>query len=118
MANADLMTYLLSRCERQPNGCLYWQGHRNASGYGRIAVNRRDWTVHRLVWTLIHGAIVDGLVVMHSCDQRRCCEQLHLSLGTIANCQGQTRQRQCGWQGQTNSIQSLADQKSYFTWTV
>jgi hypothetical protein len=70
MHKADLLSNLFSRCERQADSCPFWQGKRTTYGYGRVFVDGHDCTVHRLVWRLIHGAISDGMVVMHSCDQR------------------------------------------------
>jgi hypothetical protein len=41
--------------------------------------------IHRIVWTHNKGAIAKGLCVMHSCDNRVCCNINHLSLGTWAD---------------------------------
>jgi hypothetical protein len=77
----DLLSRLLSRCERQSNGCLDWLGV-TARGYGRIWIDGRGWYVHRLMWELQRGPIPSGLCCLHSCDRPICCEIQHLSLGT------------------------------------
>jgi hypothetical protein len=80
--NADLLAWVLSRCERQASGCLDWLGANQGNGYGSIQIEGKQWLVHRLVWTLVHGAIPDGLNCLHSCDRPICCEVTHLSVGT------------------------------------
>lgn len=67
------------------NGCIEWIGKAtHNSGYGKIASNREigPLRAHRLVWVLVNGEIPLDLVVMHSCDNPKCCNITHLSLGT------------------------------------
>lgn len=71
---------------RAPSGCLEWDGELSHNGYGRFrfevdgVVHR--WQAHRLVYTVYKGNIPDDLVVMHACDNPKCCAIEHLSLGT------------------------------------
>jgi len=37
---------------------------------------------HRLVWSLAHGPVPAGLVVMHKCDVPACINLNHLIIGT------------------------------------
>ncbi len=37
---------------------------------------------HRARWRMVHGAIPDGLFIMHRCDNVRCVRLEHLKLGT------------------------------------
>jgi hypothetical protein len=37
---------------------------------------------HRVAWMLTHGPVPDGLDILHSCDQKPCCNPTHLSPGT------------------------------------
>lgn len=59
-------------------------------GYGRVTSYDREtgkWKTeraHRLVYLHEVGPIPDGLVVMHSCDNPKCCNPNHLTLGTQA----------------------------------
>ena len=46
-------------------------------GVGKISI-----TAHRLAYILAYGSIPDGLWVLHTCDNPRCCRPDHLFLGT------------------------------------
>ena len=76
-----LLSHVLSKCERQENGCLDWKEGAIRNGYGRTQIEGEHWLVHRLVWTLTFGPIPNGLCVLHSCDRPQCCEITHLWLG-------------------------------------
>ena len=53
------------------------------SGYVQISIRRDQFLLHRVAWEA-HNAqpIPEGFVVMHSCDNPRCFNPLHLSVGS------------------------------------
>lgn len=64
-----------------PNGCIEWQGALN-KGYGFIHSGGKNIAVHRLAYELYKGPIVDGLYVLHKCNNPKCSNPDHLYLGT------------------------------------
>lgn len=81
---------VLSRIDKTPgqgpNGdCWFWTGTINsANGYGYISWNARNKSrsqirAHRVVYELLVGPIPEGLILMHSCDVRKCVNPAHLT---------------------------------------
>jgi len=70
--------------------CDEWEGALTKGGYGVVYVGRVDGKsyqpyVHRLVWMNEHGHIDPDQVVLHACDNRKCINLSHLSVGTQAD---------------------------------
>lgn len=69
-----------------PNGCWLWTGAGVPNGHGFLALGKRPtiqpFYAHRIAWVLAHGAIPDGVAVLHSCDVCRCVNPAHLFLGS------------------------------------
>lgn len=80
-------------------GCWVWQRRVKNSGYGYMSIRipgyeqPRKFLVHRVAHELWNGRIRRGLVIAHSCDNRRCCNPEHLSATTIGENTRQWRER-------------------------
>lgn len=84
---ASLIKRLKEKTKLDPEtGCIEWIAKAiNNGGYGNISAGRLfvGMRAHRLAWVLASNeAIPSELVVMHSCDNPKCCNIEHLSLGT------------------------------------
>lgn len=65
--------------------CWEWTGGRTWLGYGQFNFDRRSAVAHRCALALAIGVVPAGLAVRHACDNRVCCNPIHLQLGSTAD---------------------------------
>lgn len=64
----------------QPNLCWNWLA--TGDRYGFLRVGKTQYKTNRMAYFLYYGVDPAELHVLHSCDNGKCCNPVHLSLGT------------------------------------
>lgn len=86
---------------RSDGMCWTWRGS-TAKGYGQIKAGNRVLRVHRVAYEFACGAVPDGMVVMHTCDNPLCCNPNHLVAATQDENMADMAAKGRAWKGGPN----------------
>ena len=94
--------------------CWEWRGSFNSAKYGNIYVieTKKTIGVHRYAYEAFHGT-EPGEVILHTCDNRKCCNPLHLKSGTQTDNMRDASSKNRLPQGETSYLSKLTEAEVY-----
>ena len=96
MADATFVKFrevINTRTALSGSGCIEWTGYTSSSGYPEFKIGKVNHSAHRVSYEYFHGPIPSGLMVRHTCDNKRCVNPAHLIVGTHQDNMDDMRER-------------------------
>lgn len=100
-----------------PQVCWPWRGKTFPAGYGKFNINQTSIGAHVAAYRTVHGEIPRGQYVMHKCNNKRCCNPCHLTLGS--NSQNQRHASASGaWPVGASGVRGVSFDKARGYWVA
>lgn len=97
--------------------CVEWPGYRKPKGYGWQRIKGRSVFAHRVAYCEANGLKledIDGMVVMHTCDNPPCVNPDHLVLGTVRENNADMHQKGRGCKGTAHPHAKLDEARAWY----
>jgi hypothetical protein len=99
--------------------CVEWQGalsskNRPSGGYGSLKIGKKKVRASRIIHAFFISPIPEGMHVLHSCDNPRCCNPAHLHLGTPQDNTQEAVKRGRMAKGQYNGRSKLTNENAVY----
>lgn len=95
------------------NSCWEWKGKLDKGGYGYLSHKGYPYKAHRLSYEIYYAEPLGELHCLHSCDNRKCVNPLHLFSGTnLDNVRDKVQKGRCytgNQKGENNGASKLSD---------
>lgn len=93
-----------------PEECWPWQGFvMKRNGYGQATYLAKNWRAHRLIYILYHDvSLTPDQFLLHSCDNRLCCNPHHMRIGTHQDNMDDMKLRKRSYKGRVPWIEANA----------
>ena len=93
----------------EKTGCWEWTGRVNQRGYAEVMIQKRHLYVHRVSFVIHHRPLQNGELVLHKCDNTRCCNPAHLYAGSYADNAKDAMARGRNTRGELQAASRLTD---------
>ena len=110
LLNLQLIQRFYSKVNKTSH-CWLWIAHRDKDGYGIFSIKHQNQRAHRIAYKILYGSIPKGMLVLHRCDNSRCVNPSHLSLGTAKDNHDDMKVKGRGLSGEKHPNRKLSHKK-------